>query len=161
MRNVVVAALLFILPFSVANGGSPQAGGNVSVGDPKSVVEAFFAAHTRGDVAAMEAMYTSAATVSFTAPGQSGALQVMSLPVKQYLGWFQGQFASRNAMKFVVGQTVVNAQGGFAVTWIPLEIHETMKDGSQKTVRAVASLHLFRDGGAWKITAHAWQSLAN
>lgn len=161
MRNVAVAILIFALPMLVAARVSPQAGGNASLADPKGVVEAFFAAHTRGDIAAMEAMYTPAAMVSFTAPGAGGAMQVMSLPVKQYLGWYQGQFASRTAMRFVVGQTVVNTQGGLAVTWIPLEVYETMKDGSQKKVTAMASLQLFRDGNAWKITAHAWQALTN
>ncbi len=157
MRNVVL--LLCVWPLSISAAVSSRQ--SAAPTDPKAVVEAFFAAHTRGDVAAMEAMYTPAATVTFTAPGPGGALSVMSLAVKQYLGWFQGQFASRQAMRFVVGQTVVHSQGGLAVAWIPLQVHETMKDGSRKDVRAVASLHLFRDAGVWKITAHAWQPLAD
>lgn len=105
----------------------------------------------------MESMYTAGATVSLTSPGPNGTPAVMTMPVKQYVGWYQGQFASRTSMSFVVGPLVVHSQSGFATTWIPLEVHETMKDGSKTTVRAVASLHLFREGGAWKITAHGWQ----
>lgn len=153
MRKLAVLAALCLL----------QAATSVLVAqsapdDPKAVVEAFFAAHSRGDLKAMESMYTPAATVSLTAPGPGGAPTVMTMPVKQYVGWYQGQFASRTSMNFVVGQVVVHSQPGFATTWIPLEVHEVMKDGSKTTVRAVASLQMFVEGGAWKITAHGWQA---
>jgi hypothetical protein len=40
-------------------------------------------------------------------------------------------------------------------------VRETMKDGREVNVRVVASLQMFRESGVWRITAHAWQAVAD
>jgi len=150
MRRIMLSAFLLLQKEQAA------------VTTPQNAVEAFFAAHTQGKIDEMQATYAPAATVTFMQTGGTGTAQVSTtLNVKQYLGWYQGQFASRASMRFVVGQTSVNMQGSLAAVWVPLEVHETMKDGRQVTFRIAASLQMFRENGVWKITAHAWQAVAN
>jgi len=156
MRAFAVTTLILITTLATAAAHPIQQELEPTPQTPAATAEALFAAHTQGRFERIEAFYTSGATVSLM---QSG--RVSTLKVKEYLAWYQGQYASRTSMKFVVGQTSVSMQGNIAAAWVPLEVQEVMKDGKQVTFRATASLQMFRETGVWKISGHAWQAAAN